>query len=771
MRQTRASNLAVAPPVSVPAASTMVRRLVPLLVTALLATGWAAPVAAQENEKTGPLVIPRTDRSITLDGHIDPSEWKDARRLPLVQRKTNFGAEPDLRTEILITHTSEAIYLAYRCFDPEEPVITSFKRDGSGAPDDKVNLLIDSFNDDETALWFRTSPAGNRTDAAIYNDASGSQWLDFSRNLYWEAEVRRTGEGWFVEMRIPASSLRFETTANRAVMGITAWRGSVRKNEQYVFPAIGLEQGGASIVRPSLAQDAIFEGLESEPPLRVTPYLLGGVGRSSTLNEQGSAYRQPTNWTYDAGLDIKYGLTSNLTLDLTFNTDFAQVEADNQQVNLTRFPLFFPEKRRFFLERSSNFAFDFGGPNRLFYSRRIGLHEGNQVRILGGGRLVGHRGGWDLGVLSMQTAREPDLGSGGQTLPSENFSVVRVRREVLNPNSEVGGILTSRIGLEGRYNLAYGLNTTIRPAGDEYLTVKWAQTFSDRHPEQLLSLTPARAQLMWERRAFEGLSYNLRLDRAGRRYRPEMGFELRENYLRIGDRLGYGWLPGEDSPVQQQQLNLRGEAYFRNGDGSLQSLAIGPAWSLSTNSGHSVEAQLRRRTEDLRRPFSLTEAVSIPRDRYDFYEGELSYRTRNDYELNISTTLTGGEYYDGRRGTAQISPTWNPSRFLQVSGFYQFNRVLFPDRHESFSAHVSRLRLNVTPNVEHAISGFIQHNSGREIVVANLRYRYNPKQGNDFYLVYNERLNTSRSATGIGPRRPRSAQRAVLLKYIHTFNW
>jgi hypothetical protein len=387
----------------------------------------------------------------------------------------------------------------------------------------------------------------------------------------------------------------------------------------------------------------VLNGLESEPPLRITPYVLGGVGQAAELNDAETRYEHPTDWTYDAGLDVKYGLTSNFTLDLTLNTDFAQVEADNQQVNLTRFPLFFPEKRRFFLERSSNFAFDFGGPNRLFYSRRIGLHEGNQVRILGGGRLVGRRDRWDVGLLSMQTARESGLGPEGESLPSENFSVVRLRRGILNPHSEVGGILTSRIGLDGSYNLAYGLNTTIRPAGEEYLTAKWAQTFSDRNPQQLLSLAPVRAQIVWERRTYEGLSYDLRLDRAGRRYEPEMGFELRDNFLRIGDRVGYGWLPGEDSPLQQQQLNVRGEAYFRNEDGSLQTLQIGPAWSLSTNSGHGVEAQLRRRTEDLRRPFSLTGSVRIPPNRYDFYEGEMSYRTPKAYTLRVRTTLAGGE--------------------------------------------------------------------------------------------------------------------------------
>ena len=179
--------------------------------------------------------------------------------------------------------------------------------------------------------------------------------------------------------------------------------------------------------------------MQNKKPFYITPYMLGGGERTFSLDETESAYSREDTPTFEAGLDIKYGPTSNLTLDLTLNTDFAQVEADNQQINLTRSSLFFPEKRMFFQERSSIVDFGFGEANRLFYSRRIGIHDGSPVRIYGGARLVGRVGGWDIGMLDMQAAPFEEVSS-------ENFGVFRARRRVFNPYSYVGGIVTSRIG-------------------------------------------------------------------------------------------------------------------------------------------------------------------------------------------------------------------------------------------------------------------------------------------------------------------------------------
>lgn len=716
--------------------------------------------------------IPNLQSSIELDGEVNESEWQNARSLPIVQQKPNYGESPSEKTEVLIGHTEENLYVACRCFDRYEPSAPSFKRDYNSADSDLFAVILDTFNDNENAVVFLTSPAGQRADLTINDDASGDVPFDKDWDSFWEAEANQNGKGWFAEMKIPFSSLRFDTGENdTVVMGVIVGRFLSRKNEYSIFPDIPNKWGFVSHLKPSQARDVVFEDINSDPPIRVTPYLLGGLGQQNQLDDSETAYNMETDLIYDAGLDVKYGLTSNMTLDLTVNTDFAQVEADNQQVNLTRFPLFFPEKRRFFQERSSNFSFNFNAVDRLFYSRRIGLSQGEQVRILGGARLVGRSGPWDIGVLNMQTAKEPDIRLNNEALPSENFGVVRIQRQVLNENSYVGGIFTSRLGRNGSYNIAYGLDGRFRVSGERYISVKWAQTFLDQMANNIGSLDPSRIQVQWENRSYDGIGYDLRYDRAGQAYDPGIGFQLRQNYYRFGDRISYGWITEGTSSIQRHRFSILNEVYFRNEDGSLQSLEVGPQWELLTKSNHSFNIEATRRIEDLVDPFIISESVDVPADRYSFYRGSVSYQMPSSWNFRTNVGFNIGEFFDGRRWSAEISPTWNASRYVRMSGFYQWNELNFAERDQELTTHVSRLRVEITPNVEYSISGFVQYNSAGGLIIGNLRFRYNPRQGNDFYLVYNEQLNADRTASLDHPRLPLTDSRTILLKYTYTFNW
>jgi hypothetical protein len=739
-------------------------------VPVLLLFSWGVAAAAQPDPSGGnrPLIIPRAPSGIELDGRIDEPAWTHARQLPLAQQRPDFDAPPTEQTEILITYDESYVYAACRCFDSGTPSVSSFKRDYIDGDSDLFALILDTFHDDESALAFLTAPSGLRGDLAVSDDGTGPAPLDVNWNTFWSVETRQTSAGWFAEMRIPISSLRFQSESGDVVMGLSAGRLIARKSEDIVFPAIPPDWGALSRWRVSQFREVIFEELAPRPPLRITPYVLGGIDQRPILNNTESSYVTDRDLTGDVGLDVKYGLSSNFTLDLTVNTDFAQVEVDDQQVNLTRFPLFFPEKRRFFKERASNFTFNFGSPNRLFYSRRIGLAQGSQVRILGGARVVGRWGGWDVGMLSMQTAREPDLGPEGGTLPSENFSVLRLRREVLNVHSNVGGILTSRIGMDGQYNVAYGLDGRLRVVGDEYVTLKWAQTFEEAQRIEFAALDRARVQVLWERRSYSGFNYEFRYARAGLDYEPGLGFELRENYYRFGDRISYGWVPSDNSPIQRHRLSVEGAAFFRNKDGSLETLQIGPVWEAATDAGHSITLGAVHRVEDLVTPFALSEEVTVPAKRYTFWRGEASYGMPTGWPLRTNLGVTASTFFDGRRVSFEMSPTWNVSRYLRMTGTYQVNRVRFPSRSQSLTTHVQRLRFDVTPNVEYSIAGFVQYNSARDVVVGNVRFRYNPRQGNDLYLVYSEQLNTNRNL-GV-PQLPVSSQRALVVKYTHTFS-
>jgi len=739
------------------------RTIITVLITLCVVSGFVY------SDTPDLIVLQRIEGPITLDGVIDEPGWEKIEPFPFIQNAPNFGSEPTEKTVVLITHDDEYLYLAGRLHDSEPSKIldATKQRDTQAAATDFFGIIIDCFCDKENGLAFFTTPTGLRWDATIANDGvterDNEMPFGMSWDTFWDVAVTRNEEGWFAEFRIPFSSLRFQDVDGRVVMGIIIWRWIARKNEIDVFPAISPDSGAWSIVKPSLAQEVVMERVYPKKPLYITPYVLGGHGRAYELNEAESAYQKRDDPVFEAGLDIKYSITSNFTADITVNTDFAQVEADNVQVNLTRFSLFFPEKRRFFLERASTFEFRFGGPNRLFYSRRIGINEDtdDMVRIYGGARLVGRVGGWDLGFLNMQTAKV-------EGLPSENFGVLRVRRRVFNPFSYVGGMITSRIGMDGSYNVAYGLDGIFRIFGDDYLTINWAQTFENDAANKFLSLDPAKFRLDWERRTLKGIGYSLGISRAGEDYNPGMGFEMREDYIRFGNRVFYAWIPSAESFLRLHQVYLNGFLTLRNSDNTTESAELGPGWMFETNSGWGGFIQPKIYIENLDEAFELTYDVEVPPGEYTFYGVEGSLNTPMGRTFSIIPNFKIGSFYDGWRISAGTFYFLNLSSTWQLSGFYEFNRIQFPDRNQELTAHVARLKILATFTTKLSISAFIQYSGADDVVVANLRFRYNPREGNDFYLVYNHGINSNRYREL--PHRPFTDNRAIMLKYTYTFN-
>ncbi len=722
----------------------------------------APPIAAQEKSSISleaPFYVPRLDQPIHLDGRVDEEAWEAVPILPMVTHWPSFGQPPSERTEIRIAYDDTYLYVAGRCFDdPELIQAPTFKRDKGGMMVDMVGLGLDTFTDNENLLAFIVTPTGSRVDLQLTNDAQGP--INTSWDTFWDAATERHDWGWSSEMRIPFSSLRFQEHNGQVIMGLILYRYIPHKVEMDVFPSIPPDWGFWSFLKPSQSHRVIFTGLQTRNPVYATPYLLSGLGQEFQLNDTETAYERHDNPAFDVGFDLKYGLTNNLTLDLTANTDFAQVEADNQQVNLTRFSLFFPEQRRFFQERTSNFEFGFGASNRLFHSRRIGLRDGQQVRLLGGARLVGRVGGWDIGLLNMQSARH-------QGFAAENFGVVRLRRQVFNPYSYVGGITTTRIGEDGAYNAAYGVDGIFRLFDDDYLTLHWAQTFDSEIDTRLTSLDPVRMRALWERRTFAGFGYELSFSCAGRSYVPGVGFEFRDDFTGFGDQFFYGWVPGESSRIQRYRIVLKGSAFLRNSDGSLETVSAGPGLELTWKGGSTLNTTLLGTFEDLRMPFAFSDEAEVPEGRYTFYQIDARHGTPRGRLLRTTNTLVAGSFYDGWLLSAGTNPTWDLSRYLSLDGFYQFNRVSFPDRDQSWTAHIARLRIEAALNTKLSFSTFIQYNSASEAVSANFRFRYNPREGNDFYLVYNEGVNTNRF--NVDPVLPFTSTRTILVKYTYTF--
>ncbi len=718
---------------------------------------------------SGRLVLPRLDGPIQLDGLSDEPAWEAVEPWLPTQYEPDNGAPPTERTEFLVAYDDDYIYFALRGYDQDSTGIRSntLYRDRLSG-DDHFEILLDTFNDNETAVLFTTTPGGNRKDAAISNDASGGGiasggWINGDFNTFWDVETVVNEEGWFAEMRVPFTSLRFQDDHGQVVMGITLQRKVARKTERLVFPPVPSVVNWAFLT-PSLAQKIVLEGIRPRKPLYMTPYGLSGVEQSFPLNDAGTGYPREDDLKTEAGVDLKYVPTNNLALDLTVNTDFAQVEADDQQINLTRFSLFFPEKRQFFQERASIFEFRTGGLSRLFHSRRIGLTEGGQpVRIMGGGRLVGRWGGWDVGFLGMQTAES-------ETLPSENFGVFRLRRQVLNPYSYAGAMVTSRVGTDGSYNLAYGLDGVVRVAGDDYLTLQWAQTFDHEQIDDgnLDLVNSGRFTAEIKRRRRRGFGYSAVVAWAGPAYDPGIGFTQRNDFTLLDDAVSYTWLPGEESSLIWHTLGLAGFAFVRNGDRSIESAEVGPEWEFSAKSGVGGTLEAKVLFEDLLTPFPLSEEVVVPAGSYTFFRVGASYHVSHTRLFQLRPHVEAGAFYDGWQATAGVSPIWYDSPHMELSGFYRFDRIRFPDRDQAFDAHLARLRIGTALNTKVSTNAFIQFNSATNTVSANVRFRYNFREGNDLWIVYDEGMNTDRRR--LTPTLPFTDIRTILVKYTFTFH-
>ena len=713
----------------------------------------------------GVFVLPQIE-GIIFDGKVDEAAWEAIDPIPMVQYEPNAGAAPTEKTEIRLAYDNDYFYGSIRAYDRDPNGIraTSLYRDlirGS----DHFEIVLDTYNDNENAYVFTTTPTGLRNDAAISNDGTGGTissggWLNRDFNTFWDAESTVTEEGWFAEIRIPFASLRFQETDGRVIMGISVQRKIARKLERLVYPAIPPITNWA-FLRPSLLQKVEFRGVKPIKKWYVTPYALGGYGVSNNLNQSETGYDKQEEWQREIGGDVKFSISNNLTADFTINTDFAQAEADDQLVNLTRFSLFFPEKRQFFQERASVFDFRTGGLSRLFFSRRIGLtDDGQQVPIYGGVRLIGRMKTWDIGFLDMQTQRL-------DSIPSENFGVLRLRRRVYNQNSFVGGMFTSRIDTEGNRNLAYGLDGLIRLFGDDYLTVQWAQTFDSLTENGGASnFKSGRLALDLNRRRRSGFGYNIGTILSGPNYNPGVGFVDRNDFKFGTATASYTWLKKE-GPFIWHKMEVIGNTYLDNTDHQVLSAESGPEWSFSRRNLDSGALGVKWVYENLLEPLVLSDEVSIPVGTYDFYRIMGRYSIAGDNTLSAGLTVETGPFYDGWLNSVAFTPRWYLSKHLQLNLEYVYNDAQFDDREQEFKFHIARLRIGTAVNRKVSTNALVQYNSSADLFSANIRFRYNFREGQDLWVVLNTGMNTNRLHHT--PELPAVASQNVLIKYLHTF--
>jgi hypothetical protein len=435
----------------------------------------------------------------------------------------------------------------------------------------------------------------------------------------------------------------------------------------------------------------------------------------------------------------------------------------------------------FFLERASVFDFSLGGNSNLFYSRRIGLldeyddtddeEEPEPVRIYGGARVTGRMKKWDVGFLDMQTAPLVKKVPGGSSLkmvPSENFGVVRFRRQILNENTYIGAMTTSRLGADGSYNLAYGLDGIFKVFGNDYFEFRWTQTFEDEVENESIK-DPTLLMATWERRSRKGLAYNFGYTQSGTHFNPGIGFEMMDDYTILRGGFSYGWISPEKSKIYSHGPETRVMYRTYIDDGTFMNLTNFTGWKFQTKSQWIGSAELVYNGDRLRDSLEISrDKLYITPGEYDAlsFRGNLSTPMSNPFYLDFMTEA--GQFYDGSRLSLRFMPTWNISRHFELGGTYNFDHVSVKKRNLSMTNHILGIKALYMFDTKLSINAFIQYNTDYDGIITNFRIRYNPKEGNDLYLVFNEDRNTDLYREM--PVLPVYNSRAVMLKYTYTFN-
>jgi hypothetical protein len=712
----------------------------------------------------------RVDGGIDIDGRLDESHYAATRAFDdLVQAVPEAGGPPSERTEVWIGFDDENLYVGARVWDAAGEagwIANEMRRDSQQLrANDSFGIYFDTYYDRRNALGFFVNPIGGFADVQLTNEGSPN----FDWNPVWDLRTGRFDGGWTVEMAVPFKSLRYRPGVEQ-VWGVQIRRSVLRDNEWSYLTAIPIQFAGGGpngVFRVSLYADLV--GIEAPPMARnleVKPFVTSGLRTDRVVSPAVNNDR-----SLDPGLDVKYAITQNLTADFTLNTDFAQVEVDEQQVNLTRFGLSFPEKRDFFLEGRGTFNFatggtGFGGPGgggggpvpTMFYSRRIGLQGTTPVPILGGARLTGKIGSFDVGALSIQTADDDVVGA-----ESTNFSVFRLRRDVL-ARSSVGLIFQNRshsMLAAGGSNQTWGIDGTFGITSD----LSFISYYARSHTRSLTGKPDSyRAQLSYGADLWGGGVDHLVV---GGDFNPEIGFVRRSGFQLTSGDARFSPRPAGIPWIRQLVFQADGSYLTAEETGLVESRSYGGRFQVDFERGDALTAQYSNSYESLVRPDRISGAP-FAAGRYDWNEYEVSYRLGPQRPFQGNVSVRWGGFYSGTRravGVSQGRIEVTPQLSMEPS--LEFNWLELPQQTRSgeFDQHVARLRTTYTLTPRAYVSGLVQYASGSSTVSGNFRLRWEWAPGSELFFVYTEDRNTD----VLGDRWSELSTRGLVIKVTRLF--
>jgi hypothetical protein len=711
----------------------------------------------------------------TLDGRVNDEVWLGSEPYTtFTQQDPVEGAPASERTEVRVLFDKSNVYIGIICFDsePDKIIVNQSRRDADISETDSVIIVFDTFNDTQNAFVFGTNPLGIEYDGQVAGEGQasgissrqsgtqGSQRGGINAfNANWDGDWRvrsaRTERGWETELAIPLKTLRYAAGDNRT-WGFNVKRNIRRKNEQVFLSPI---PRGSDVFRVSMAAKLTGLDLPQRRDLKFTPYVLGSANKDYTVTSDQLDRKG------DVGLDVKWGVRPNLTADFTVNTDFAQVEADEEQVNLTRFDLFFPEKRPFFLENAS--MFQFGAPQAidLFFSRRIGLAGGLPVDILGGARLSGKVGNFNVGVLNMQTDEEFDSRAQRVITQANNFGVMRLQREI--GRSNIGAIFVNRQGTGdlapgNDYNRAYGLDAAWQATQNGKVFAFLARTDSPSD----------RGGSDYSGRLFYNYTNNIwqvsgGYSQVGENFNPEVGFLPRRGYRSPEGRVFLQLQPKRWSWIRRIAPHVS-QNMFYGLDGELQTSRGHYHWfevqpAQGGRFGHYVE-----RIEDRPVvPFVVFNAdgrrIAIAPGLYTWWNSVFEYRHNPSAPVSANVAVRHGSFYDGDMiGFESDISTRVGSRFIGSIGWNRQN-IELPGG--SFHTDLIPLKLSYAFTTLASIQALVQYNNQSSLVSSNIRLALLNRSGTGLFVVFNDRRDT----TTFNPFE--TLGRSFIVKYTRLFDF
>ena len=682
---------------------------------------------------------------IELDGILDEAAWQQAERgTAFVQREPFQGEPATEQTFVQVVYSDDTLYIGIRALDadPSGVIAKDMQRDGGGGDrgrgrggrlgsDDAIVILLDTFHDRRNAFYFETNPLAARVDALITDEGRDR---NFEWDGVWNVAATRTEEGWSAEFEIPFNTLRFDP--DNDTWGMNVRRMIRRKSEEVNWAPIMRD---ADMFRVSqygqLTNMAIGNPSRN---LRIKPFVTasGDEGVTTDVGDvTGGA---------QVGLDLRWGVTDSMTFDLTVNTDFAQVEADEQRVNLTRFSLFFPEKREFFLENAGIFEFGGGGGGgggfrgpllRVFHSRQIGIAGGDEISIIAGTKLTGRAGDWNVGLLNVQTAEhefatDPDDPAAEPNFePSTNWTVVRIKRNV-GERSNLGAIFTNRQSSSDDYNRVMGFDADLNP--NQNLNVSGYYTLSDSPGDDSANWT-AGGGFNWRGPIWR---FSASVDDIRENYDPEVGFVSRRGIRRFNPQINYEPRPGKVGWIRNLTFEAQ-NTLFTLTDGTLETwTGRFRFFGFRTMSEDWVSFSFNPSYENLFEPFEIQDDIIIPAGEYKFHTWSMFANTSSGRPVSVFWRFSSGGFFDGHRLNSSTTLNYRPSPYFRSSTEWEINDVQLP--WGNFTTNVFRQRFNVSLSPNLSLNSFIQYLDADGLLSMNTRFNWIYRPGADLFIVYNQ---------------------------------